>query len=170
EAATAYRPRRGVGEHARLAVVRRDDAGRGVGTEVPLVPIGVQAGPVPVGRGSNGTADALRRRVDRVSDRGADAIGADDDPGAGVQVLSVTGPSRHARDLAVLTALDTVHRDAEVDVCSGSNGRVDEDRVQHGASGRVEGIDAVRRLDGDRHHVAGVPERRTAYGWGAGGN
>jgi hypothetical protein len=55
------------------------------------------------------------------------------------------------------------HGDAEPHLGAGGGGRVDQDRVEHGAARRVQGVHAVGRLDGDRHDGIGVAERGAAH-------
>ena len=56
------------------------------------------------------------------------------------------------------------------DAGAGGAGGVDEDRVEHGTAGGVEGIHTVGGLDGDGYLVVGVGECGPAHGRGAGGD
>src|SRR6476646_5544494 len=58
--------------------------------------------------------------------------------------------------------------DSVADLRPSGRGRVDEDRVEHGATRGVESIDAMPGLDGDGHVVVPVVERAAADWWGAG--
>jgi quercetin dioxygenase-like cupin family protein len=98
-----------------------------------------------------------------LGDGGADPVSADDDPGAGLKRLAVTGPADDAGDVAVAVSFDVSYGDAELHVDAGGGGCVHDDRVEHGAPGRVQGVHAVRRLDGDRYDGVGVAERRPVY-------
>jgi quercetin dioxygenase-like cupin family protein len=105
-----------------------------------------------------------------LGDGGADPVSADDDPGAGLKRLAVTGPADDAGDVAVAVSFDVSYGDAELHVDAGGGGCVHDDRVEHGAPGRVQGVHAVRRLDGDRYDGVGVAERRPVYRGGSGGD
>jgi hypothetical protein len=163
EAASADAPRGCAGEHACLAVVGRDDTGRGIGAEVPLVAICLQARPVAVRDGGGRSPDTLERRAGQLGDRGPDPVRADDDPGPGPERLAVPGPAGNAGDGTVAVAVDVGHGDAEPHVGAGGEGRVDEDRVEYGAPRRVQGVHAMRRLDDDRDDGIGVAERGAAH-------
>ncbi len=89
---------------------------------------------------------------------------------AGPQRPAVGSPTENAGDGAVVVSLDIGDGDAETDVDTLSSGSVDEDRVEDGAAGRVEGVDAVGRLEGDWHDLVGVPERGASYGRCCGGD
>ena len=59
---------------------------------------------------------------------------------------------------------------AVVERRAGRAGGVDEDRIEHRAAGRVEGVDTVGRLDRDPHLLVGERERRRAHRRSAGGD
>ena len=74
-------------------------------------------------------------------------------------------------DPAVVVAADVGDGDAVADVGAGLGGGVDEDRIEHGAARRVQGVDAVGRLDRDDAPCSvAVGERRAPDRRGAGGD
>ena len=99
----------------------------------------------------------------RLGDHGATTVGADHEPGGGVEAPAVPGPSRDARHPAAGSRVTSVTLDAVTDVCAGLPRRVDEHRVEDGAPRCVQRVDAVRRLDGTATLAVGVAEhvRRT---------
>jgi hypothetical protein len=68
-----------------------------------------------------------------------------------------------AGDGTAAVTVEIGHGDAEPHLGVGGGGRVDQDRVEHGAPRRVQGVHAKRRLDGDRHDGIGVAERGAAH-------
>ena len=129
--------------HARPSFVGTtpEDASR---PEIPLVAVGRQAGPVPVGHAGDRGSDALDRRVD-----GALRWWSGSRPdrrryGPGHER---TGPvpdaADDAGDSAAAVPFDVGHGDAEPHAVAGGGSRVDDDRVKDGAPRRVQG--AARR-------------------------
>ena len=65
---------------------------------------------------------------------------------------------------------DPADRRPEADLRASGRRGVDQDRVEHGAPRRVEGVDAVRGLDRHRQVVVGVREPGAPHGGRTGGD
>ena len=105
----------------------------------------------------------------RRGDRRTHAVGADDEPGVDAERAAVGAGAGHAVRAAVAAAGEPGDGDAEANVGARFAGGGGEDRIDHGSPRRVEGVDAVRRLDGDRHDGVLVGKRHAVNGRGAGG-
>ena len=76
-------------------------------------------------------------------------------------------------DPAGVVAEQAGHGDAELDARASRRGGVNQHRVEHSSPRRIQRLDAMRRLDGDRHAVgarvvSAIVESGLAYGWSAG--
>ena len=154
------------GEDARLAAVGRDDPGHGVGPVEPLVAIGFEVGPVSVDDGGGAGTGSFDRSLDPVGDGRADTVGADHDGGVDDERSAVLVTPDDATHLAVVVAADVGDGDAVAELGAGRGGGVDEDRVEHRATRRVERVHAERWPDRDHHLLAavvegGAPDRRS---------
>ena len=158
---------RAADEHARLAVVRRDDACAGARAEVPLVAgfvaLGFEVAPVAVDDRGRARAEAHDRRADALRDRRAGAVRADHESGVERDALTLLVATDDAGDATLVVPLHAGDGDAEAHVGAGALGRVDQDRVEHGAARRVQRVDAVCGLDLHDEIVVGVVERHPAH-------
>ena len=159
EPAAPDAPREGAGEDAGLSVVGRDHTGHGVGAEVPLVAVQVQPGPVAVGARARSGARAHGARVHAPRDRRADAIGPDDEAGTRLEPVPVGRPGAHTGHPPAAVTGDVGDGGPEAELGAGLTRGVDEDRIEHGPSRRVQGVDTGGRLDVDGDGLAGVAER-----------
>ncbi len=140
-----------------LVAVRRDEAGAGVGPEDPLVAVRRRA------RTSSRTRRRWPRCLAARSSAPTASATTERRPSAPTTQRARVShrtprPSRPSTPSTrpVRSRMTSVMRRAVVERGAGGASGVDEDRVEHGAARGVEGVDAVRRLDGD----PAAPRRR----------
>ena len=93
-------------------------------------------------------------------DRRSHAVGPDHDGRLDAGGASVSAGEHGARDPAARVADEVDGGDAVDDLRPRGRRRAHEQRVEHGAPRRVEGVDPVARLDGHRDLLVGVVEGR----------
>ena len=120
--------------------------GREHTAEGPVAEVVLEVRPVArhvgvVGR-SEGRLGAERGRAHRPGDPRAQPVGPDDKTPTELEGAGAVA-GHHPGDPTRARPGDALDRDAHPDVGARGAGRVDEQRVQHGAPGRHQGVDAV---------------------------
>jgi hypothetical protein len=109
------------------------------------------------------TAFYARLRTDGLRDRRVHPVGADDhiriDP-----LASSAGKNRDAANASAMIDNDVVGSRTISELRTAPLSCVNEQTVEQRSSRRVQRVDAVARLDGDRHVQVAVGERRGAHG------
>jgi hypothetical protein len=129
-----------------------------------VVAVDTEAGPVPVRRGAASGADAVEGRLDALGDGGADPVRAHDEARVRAKRSPVPGPADDTGDGAGRVPFDVGDGNPEARLRPGIGCRVDQDRVENGTARRIQRLDAVGRLDRDRHDLARVAERDPSHG------
>ena len=130
-------------------VIGRNEPGGEAGSVEPLVAVGREIVDVGVDETAGSGRAPFDRGPDRVGDGGAHPIGADGHGRGDLDLGTARVVPGDSHDPAGGRPDDVSGREVEEHVCAGVFRGGDEDRVQHGSAGRVEGVDPAVRLHRD---------------------
>ena len=114
-------------------------------------------------------AGPFHRCAGEAGDRRAQPVGAHGDPGADLERRAALVPPDNAGHPSVAVAAQAGDSHAEAHLGAGIPGGIDQDRVEHGAAGGVEGVDAGTRFDGYVNAILAIVEHAPSHRRGSGG-